>query len=359
MLRVGVAGLRRGARLFQMFAHHAEARVVAVCDADGARAEAFARAQLMQEVPAALDDFERLLEQDLDAVVIATPLPCHAAQSIAALERGKHVLCEVPAVASLAEAEALVAAARRSDAIYMMAENCCYNPFIGAWRQWVAEGRIGRIIYAEAEYVHDCRALMRDAAGRLTWRAAMPPIHYCTHSLGPLLWLNGDRCVSAVGMHPGVNVAPELGAIDMEVGLFRTAGGAVIKILCGFSVAREPSFHTYTVYGTRGCLEKPRDAEETRAFFADTPGPMAPLPWLPDAVAWSGTLPAHATRGGHGTSEYFLVNDFVNAVLHGAPVPIDVYTALDYTVPGLCAHLSAEEGGHPVAIPEYRRGAGD
>jgi predicted dehydrogenase len=341
-----------------MFAHHEEARVVAVCDADGARAEAFARDH---QVPSAYADFERLLAHDVDAVVIATPLPCHAAQSIAALEQGKHVLCEVPAVASLAEAEALAGAARRSSALYMMAENCCYNPFITAWRQWVAEGRIGRITYAEAEYVHDCRSIMRDAAGHRTWRAAMPPIHYCTHSLGPLLWLNGDRCVSAVGMHPGVNVAPELGAIDMEAGLFRTAGGAVIKILCGFSVARKPSFHTYTVYGTRGCLEKPRDTEWTCAFFADEPASagMTALPLLPDAVAWSGTLPTHATRGGHGTSEYFMVNDFMNAVLHGAPVPIDVYTALDYTVPGLCAHLSAEEGGTPVAISDYRQGARD
>jgi predicted dehydrogenase len=356
MLRVGIAGLRRGASLFQMFAHHEEARVVAVCDADRARAEAFARDS---QVPSAYDDFTGLLAHDLDAVVIATPLPCHAAQSIAALERGKHVLCEVPAVASLAEAEALAEAARRSAAIYMMAENCCYNPFMNSWRQWVTEGRIGRIIYAEAEYVHDCRSIMRDAAGRLTWRAAMPPIHYCTHSLGPLLWLNGDRCVSAVGMHTGINVAPELGAIDMEAGLFRTAGGAVIKILCGFSVARKPSFHTYTVYGTRGCLEKPRDGSETRAYFAGEPDSagMAALPLLPDAVAWSGTLPSHAGRGGHGTSEYFLVNDFVNAALHGAPVPIDVHTALDYTVPGLCAHLSAEEGGRPVAIPDSRRGA--
>jgi predicted dehydrogenase len=357
MLRVGIAGLRRGASLFQMFAHHEEARVVAVCDADGARVEAFLRDH---PGPDAYDDFARLLTHDLDAVVVATPLPCHAAQSIAALERGKHVLCEVPAVASLAEAEALAEAARRVSAIYMMAENCCYNPFITGWRQWVAEGRIGRIVYAEAEYVHDCRSLMRDAAGRLTWRAAMPPIHYCTHSLGPLLWLNGDRCVSAVGMHPGVNVAPELGAIDMEVGLFRTAGGALIKILCGFSVARTPSFHTYTVYGTRGCLEKPRDAAEPRAFFGDAPEPagMAPLP-LPGPDARAAPLPEHAKGGGHGTSEYFMVNDFVNAVLHGAPVPIDVYTALDYTVPGLCAHLSAEEAGRPIAIPDYRRSAHD
>jgi predicted dehydrogenase len=349
MLKVGVAGLRRGGNLYQMFAHHPEAQVVAVCDADGARLETFRE---QQNVPAGYSRFEELLSHDLDAVVIATPMPLHAAQSIAALEQGKHVLCEVPAVTDLGEAEALVRAARRASTVYMLAENCCFTAFMTAWQRMVAAGRIGRIVYAEAEYVHDCRTIMRDAAGNRTWRASMPPIQYCTHSLGPILSLNGDRCVSAVGMHPGVNVAPDLGAIDIEVGIFRTAGGAVVKILCGFSIVREPSFHTYTVYGTRGCLEKPRNSEETLAFFDEIPGleGMIRMP-LPAAHR---RVPGHARLGGHGTSEYVMVNAFMEAVLHGAPAPIDVYTALDYTVPGICAHLSAEAGGRPVEIPEYR-----
>jgi hypothetical protein len=153
-------------------------------------------------------------------------------------------------------------------------------------------------------------------------------------------------------MHTGVNVAPDLGAIDMEVGLYRTASGAVIKILCGFSVAREPSFHTYTVYGTRGCLEKPRNADETLAFFSDVPE-LAGMIRMP-LPATHRRAPGYATLGGHGTSEYFMVNAWVDAIQGRAPCPIDIDTALDYTVPGLCAHLSAEEGGRPVAIPDYR-----
>src|SRR5262245_47870149 len=108
MLKVGVAGLRRGVGLYQMVAHHPEAQVVAVCDTDAARLETFLR---QHEVATGYDSYEELLAHDLDAVVLATPMPLHAVQSIAALEQGKHVLCEVPAVATLAEAEALVRAA--------------------------------------------------------------------------------------------------------------------------------------------------------------------------------------------------------------------------------------------------------
>jgi hypothetical protein len=153
-------------------------------------------------------------------------------------------------------------------------------------------------------------------------------------------------------MHTGVNVAPDLGAIDMEVGLYRTASGAVIKILCGFSLVREPSFHTYTVYGTRGCLEKPRNADETLAFFADVPE-LAGMVRMPLPAAHR-RAPGHATLGGHGTSEYVMVNAWVDAIRGRASCPIDVYTALDYTVPGLCAHASAEGAGRPVAIPDFR-----
>lgn len=348
MLKVGIAGLRRGGALLSIVERHPELSVAAVCDTDEARVEAVAREHA---APLALTSWEALLEQELDAVVIATPLPCHAAHTIAALERGLHVLCEVPACATLSEAEALARAARASSAVYMLAENCCFTAFIESWRRMIRDDRIGRMIYAEAEYIHDCRAIM-GRPGETTWRAAMPPIHYGTHSLGPILSLAGDRCVSAVGMHPGVNVAPELGAIDIEVGLFRTASGAVVKILCGFSIVREPSFHSYTVYGTKGCLEKPRDADETLAFFEDVPE-LAGMIRMPLPAAHR-RAPGYARMGGHGTSEYVMVNAWVDAIQGRAPCPIDMHTALDYTTPGLCAHLSAEEGGRPVAVPDYR-----
>ena len=76
--------------------------------------------------------------------------------------------------------------------------------------------------------------------------------------------------MSAVSMHTGSNIDTEFGTVDMEVGLFKTEQGAVIKILCGFSVKR-PGFHYYTVYGTKGCLEKRRDADRTIAYFEDIP----------------------------------------------------------------------------------------
>ncbi len=347
MLKVGVAGLRRGRSLAKPFHNHRKTRLAAICDPVAKLREQAAKAFGVGQT---YSEFEAFLSADLDVVVVATPAPLHAAQSIRAMEAGAHVLCEVPAVWTLEECEALAEAVRRTGRIYMMAENMNFYHYIQDWKTKIRSGAIGHVFYAEAEYIHDCRKLMRGPEGQLTWRASMPPIHYCTHSLGPVLDILDDRCVSAVGMATGTHTAPEIGSIDMEVGLFRTMKGCVVKILCGFTVTREPAMHWQIFYGTEGTLENRRAPWEEAKIFRSGEGPMVTIPAEdsdPDA-------PEEAMAGGHGTSEYYMVDRFVRAVNDRAPVPIDVYRSLDFSTPGLCAHLSALQGSAPVDVPDFR-----
>ena len=352
-LRIGVAGLRRGRALLAVFSHRPDCEVRAICDLDRGLAE-----KVAEEfgVPEVYTDFDEFLGAEFDVAVVATPAPLHAEQSVKALEAGRHVLCEVPAAMSLEECESVVRAVERTGRKYMMAENCCYFPFVGVWRRRLDAGAIGKPIYAEAEYVHDCRFLMRNPkTGEPTWRAKMPPILYPTHSLGPLLWLMEDRCREAIGLHTGCNSAPDLGAIDMEVGLFRTEKGAVIKVLCGFSVAKEPGLLYWSLQGTKGFLETkraPRPSCETFLYSEELPEASG-LVEIPVSLEHP-KAPPEARLGGHGTAEWFMVEDFVKAVVEDSSPPIDVYTAMDYTVPGICAHLSAERGGELVEVPNFR-----
>ena len=346
MLKVGVVGLRRGRGLFRVFHNHCDTQVTAVCDLAVDRAEEVAVAFGIPEV---YSDFEAFLRSGLDVVVIATPAPLHADQSVRAMEAGAHVLSEVPAAWSLEGCMRIVETAECTGCVYMMGENMNFYHYIREWKGRVQAGEIGEVFYAEAEYIHDCRKLMRDAQGGLTWRAEMPPIYYCTHSLGPVLDILEDRCTWAVGMATGTHTEPELGSIDMEVGLFRTAKGRVIKILCGFTVTRKPALHWQVFYGTEGTLENRRTPwEEAKVYRAgdERMGPIRAEASDPDA-------PPEATAGGHGTSEYYMVDGFIRAVLGGTP-PIDVYRSMDYSAPGLCAHLSAQRGGEPVEVPDFR-----
>lgn len=354
-LRVGVAGLRRGRGFVSVLSAHDGTDLVAIADPASDTLDAMADQYGAPQRLAGFDELVELGRQGaLDAIVIATPAPLHAAQSIAALAAGIHVLCEVPAVWSLAEARDLVAAAKASSASYMLAENVNYFDRTLAWQRFIDAGDLGDVFYAEAEYVHDCGPLLTNADGSPSWRASMPPIQYCTHSLGPLLAWTGDRCISVSGLHTGSHVRPDLGTLDMEVGIFRTAAGSVFKIMCGFSVMSEPGRHWYCLYGTQGMLESGRSADiPDRGFVAarseQTSGPAADL--VPPVQRQA---PPASVQGGHGHSEWFLVDDWLGAIQSGAPAPIDVYAGLDMTLPGICAHQSALQGGQPVDIPDPR-----
>jgi predicted dehydrogenase len=346
MLKVGVVGLNRGMSLTRVFALQNDVRVVAACDINEGR---LVNVEKQMEIEGAYTDYDEFLRHDMDIVVVATPMPFHVSQSIAALESGKHVMCEVVIANSIDECEPLVKAVKETKKKYMLAENCCYWYFVQRWQEMVANGKIGKPIYAEAEYVHDTRSLMRDSEGNPRWRASRPPIHYCTHSLGPILSVMDDRCISAVGMDTGVNVAPELGAIDMEVALFRTEKGAVIKVLRGASVERKPAFHYYSIYGTEGCLETARGEDKTFAYFKGSDG-MTELPYKRNHPQ----APDSATIGGHGTCEYFMIKAFIESIVNDTTPPIDVYRGLDFSVPGLCAHISAQQGGKMIDVSDFR-----
>lgn len=352
MFKVGVVGLSRGKSYFDTFRHYNETEVVAVCDLNEEKVKEFAKAN---DVKSWYTDFKKFLEHDIDIAMIATPLPLHVSQSMQALEAGKHVLSEVPPANSLDEAKQLVQAVKKAKGLkYMMGANMNYMHFIGEWIKTVNEGKIGKVFYAEAEYVHSIPELMVNPDGTPTWRASLPPIYYCTHSLGPLISMMRERFVSAIGLSTGSNVAPKFGTIDMEVGLFKSETGAIVKLLCGFSIERGAGHHYYSIYGTKGCIEKDRfNWEDGYAYFKDDPQTKALTKVKistsdPDA-------PPEAKLGGHGTSEYYLVRDFVQSILKDTTPPIDVYTALNFGLPGLCAHQSALQNGKIVEIPDPRK----
>lgn len=123
-----------------------------------------------------------------------------------------------------------------------------------------------------------------------------------------------------------------------------------MKILCGFTVTRRPAFHWQVFYGTKGTLENRRVPWEEAKIYLDGDEQMSAI----DAPVANPDAPPEATAGGHGTCEYYMIGGFVQAILDGTTPPIDVYRSMDYTMPGLCAHQSAEKGGVPVEVPDFR-----
>jgi predicted dehydrogenase len=100
-------------------------------------------------------------------VDITTPTDLHADIAIAALEAGKHVLCEKPLAMNVAEAEAIRAAARKSAARFAVAFNYRFVPAIQLARQIIAEGRLGRLYHFRARYLQDWLA---SPGAPMSWR---------------------------------------------------------------------------------------------------------------------------------------------------------------------------------------------
>ncbi|MGY1728016.1 Gfo/Idh/MocA family protein [Geodermatophilus sp. SYSU D01062] len=116
-------------------------------------------------------DWRRVLERDdVGLVDVCTPGDTHAEIAIAALEAGKHVLCEKPLANSVAEAEAMTEAAERAAARgvrSMVGFTYRRVPAIGLARQLVAEGRIGQVRHVRAQYLQDWIA---DPSAPMSWR---------------------------------------------------------------------------------------------------------------------------------------------------------------------------------------------
>src|SRR4051812_40018255 len=116
-------------------------------------------------------DWHRVVEHaDVDLVDICTPGDTHAQIAIAALEAGKHVLCEKPLANTVAEAEAMAdAAARAATRGVRSMVGFTYRrvPAIGLARQLAAEGRLGEIRHVRAAYLQDWIA---DASAPMSWR---------------------------------------------------------------------------------------------------------------------------------------------------------------------------------------------
>ena len=116
-------------------------------------------------------DWRRLLERpDVDLIDICTPGDSHAEIAIAALAAGKHVLCEKPLANTVAEAEAMAAAAERAaaDGVRAMV-GFTYRrvPAVALARRLVQQGRIGEVRHVRAQYLQDWIA---DPEAPLSWR---------------------------------------------------------------------------------------------------------------------------------------------------------------------------------------------
>jgi len=128
------------------------ASVAMIADLDARRLAGIAVQQPWIKTTTQLEDVYRA--EDIDAVVIATPVRTHYRLAKEALLRGKHVLVEKPLTANVAEAEELVALSQELNLILMVGHTFEYSPAVHELRKMIQSGELGKIYSIETERVN-------------------------------------------------------------------------------------------------------------------------------------------------------------------------------------------------------------
>ena len=243
-LGVGWIGRNR----MEAIAASGHARAVAVADAspDAARAAASA-------VGASVVDADTILDAGIDGLVVATPSALHAAQAVAALERGIAVFCQKPLGRNAAEAEAVVDAARRNDLLLGVDLSYRHLAAVAAMRQQdVGEVYAADLVFHNA-YGPD-KAWFTDPA--LSGGGCV--IDLGIHLVDLALWLLGAPKVEDVSSRLLSKGRPATAEVceDYAVATLGLSTGAAVSLACSwFLPAGRDAVIRAAFYGTRGAVE--------------------------------------------------------------------------------------------------------
>ncbi len=364
-IKFGVFGLGRGASFYNnILANNGD--VVAVCDRDAAKLEE-AKRRLGNGV-ATYTDFDAFLNhKGLEAVFLCNFFHQHAAYAIKALERNIHVLSECTSNATMAEGVALVRAAEKSKAIYMLAENYPFMKFNQEMRRIMEGGTLGKPMYAEGEYNHPFDPTNEKSAKKLIpyadhWRNLIPRTYYITHSLAPLMYLTGATPVrvsampvwdpypagSMFGLAQHGDRAAIVTCLNDDDSVFRVTGWATYGT----------EENSYRVCAEKGQVEKLR-GNGSRVLLTynkwDVPeGRERITEYEPE---WNDPDRELIEQSGHGGGDFLVIREFFRCIREKRQPQFDVYFATTLASVAILGHRSLLGRGTPYDIPDFRRAA--
>ena len=372
-LSIVLCGLRFGGAFVPIYRDHPDVTDIGICDPDAKLLGEVAQHFGIARTYASLD--EVLRDDTVDAVHLITPIPLHEEQTVRVLRSGKHCACTVPMALTLAGIQRIIDACRETGKKYMMMETTAYTRQFMLVQRMLAEGELGRI-----QFMRGCH--YQDMENWPDYWQGLPPMHYATHAIAPMVLLSGAR----------VNRVVCFGSGEMREALRTQYGNPypVESALIGFTnglkgEATRSLFETARVYlegmyvyGSKASFEwgfadgdspiiTRLHPSSERGFH--TPYETVPAPacyqMLPQAIrrytvsseGYDETRPENSLNegaaGGHHGSHPHLVHAFVRSVVEDERPEIDAYLGANITATGICAHLSAMDDGKEYAVPTY------
>ena len=325
----------------------------------------------LRDVKAA-DTFEDFLDTPgLDAIIISSPPQFHAEQSVAALESGLHVFSEVPMALKEEDIVKIVNVEEITGKIYQLGENYCFYSEVLYAGHLAASGKIGPIVYAESEYLHDVTYRWRkggsgdvDTPHVDSWYQLFDPLMYA-HSIGPaqvaigglenpMPFIEVVSYSNDIGGYEGKPVCSPAKAF--HVALFRTETGAIAKCANAYIFAREPNRLIIQVTGRLGTYECYQFGKPGRLFIARSHninmskhrrGKGQKI----DSNELNKIIPPVA--GLHQGSSTRIMLDWVKSIINKKKPTISAKIGANFCLAGIAASKSSNSGGKPMKIKTY------
>ncbi len=297
-------------------------------------------------------DWRRVVEdRSIDIVDIATPNNTHPEIAIAALEAGKHVICEKPLARSSEEARTMYEAARKAGVVHMVAFNYRRTPAVALARKFIDEGAIGDILNFRGTYLQDWSA---DPNSPLSWRfqkdvagsGALGDIG--SHVLDLARYLAGEVVAVSAMLSTYIPYRPiqsgtadQLAAAEKLVGvptapvdvddevvtLLRFANGAVGSMEATRNAYGRNNFLTFEIHGTTGSIHFNYERrDELQVFFASDPADRRGFRTIytgPAHPYGGGLWPIPALGIGYGETKIIECHDLFKAIVDGTPASPD------------------------------------
>ncbi|MCS5540452.1 MAG: Gfo/Idh/MocA family oxidoreductase [Roseibacillus sp.] len=368
-VNIAIVGLGFGAEFIPIYQRHPQANMYAICQRTE---ESLNEIGDKYGVEKRYQDYDDVLrDPDITAVHINTPIPNHGEQSIAALEAGKHVACTVPMATSLKECEEIVRLSKANGLKYMMMETVVYAREFLYMKELYDSGELGKVQYLKASH-------QQDMDGWPGYWPGLPPMHYATHCVGPVLGLTRGEA-EYVSCFPSGTIREEMHecynspfAVESCHIKFHNSDltGFVYRSL--FDVARQYR-ESFEVYGEKKSVEWPLvEGKPLVVHTAKKPEPEIPeevecpdfAHLLPDEVAPFTTGGVYGgdtgedhlsfTQGaGHGGSHPHLTHQFINMLITGEDAYPNAVESSNITCTGILAHESALKGGEIMKLPSW------
>jgi predicted dehydrogenase len=361
-INIAIVGLGFGAEFIPIYQRHPNANMYAICQRDPQKLNAIGDAFGIEK---RYTDYEDLLnDPDVAAVHINTPIQNHAEQSIKALRAGKHVACTVPMATTVDECRQIVEAVKETGLTYMMMETVIYSREFLFVKELYDRGELGKLQFLRASH-------QQEMAGWPGYWEGLPPMHYATHCVGPVLAMaKADaEYVSCFGSgRIDESLIEKYGspfAVESCHIKFKDSDLAAEVTRSLFNTARQYR-ESFDVYGSKKSFEWTLiEHEDSVIHTGETPEkvkipdyahllPEEIQSFTTDGVYGEDNQHLSFIQGsGHGGSHPHLVNEFLSALVNKrAPFP-DARQSANITCVGILAHESAMDGGRKIELPSF------